>query len=211
MREGCWRDAGCDDSGEGLGRDTEGRTEQDGAGRRAGRRGCGRARPWHGAGVDGHAAQCTDEAVLVEPASPYEEEIDRVVAWVRAHDLTLVAILATHHHPDHIGGASALCKRLGLPLWAHAMTAQRLEGVVKVHRHLEDNETIVLRGGTIVRAVFTPGHAPGHQLQESKTYRSRVVHRSIRSVVVDQDRHTCQRLGLPSLLSVGKFESMDSD
>lgn len=109
----------------------------------------------------------TGQAVLIEPATPYQEEQDLMVDWIesaRSRGVELIAILATHHHPDHIGGAAALCERLGLPLWGHAMTAQRLSGVVELDRLLEDGERIELDGPikTSLTSVHTPGHAPGH-------------------------------------------------
>ncbi|MEM9730372.1 MAG: MBL fold metallo-hydrolase [Myxococcota bacterium] len=109
----------------------------------------------------------TGQAVLIEPATPYEEELDLMVSWVeasRASGVEPFAILATHHHPDHVGGATALCERLDLPLWGHAMTAQRLDGVIKLDRLLEDGDRIELDGTTptALTAMHTPGHAPGH-------------------------------------------------
>ena len=109
----------------------------------------------------------TREAVVVEPATPYREEQDLMVEWVQAARLKgvePVAILATHHHPDHVGGAMALRERLQLPLWAHAMTAQRLDGIVEIDRLIQDGERIDLSGPTptALTAVHTPGHAPGH-------------------------------------------------
>ena len=109
----------------------------------------------------------TGQAVLIEPATPYQEEQDLMVDWVesaRSRGVELIAILATHHHVDHIGGAAALGERLGLPLWGHAMTAQRLSGVVKLDRLLEDGERIELDGPikTSLTSIHTPGHAPGH-------------------------------------------------
>ncbi|MBC7172156.1 MAG: MBL fold metallo-hydrolase, partial [Polyangiaceae bacterium] len=73
-------------------------------------------------------------------------------------------ILATHHHPDHIGGARVLSEKLGLPLWAHRQTADRLAGVVQFERLIEDGERIELDGPEpiVLEAVHTPGHAPGH-------------------------------------------------
>lgn len=109
----------------------------------------------------------TKEAVVVEPATPYREEQDVMVEWVqgaRLKGVEPVAILATHHHPDHVGGAMALRERLGLPLWAHAMTAQRLDGIVEIDMLIQDGERIVLGGPTptALTALHTPGHAPGH-------------------------------------------------
>jgi len=109
----------------------------------------------------------TGEAVLVEPATPYREEQDGMAEWVqgaRLRGVEPIAILATHHHPDHVGGAMALRERLQLPLWAHAMTAQRLDGIVEVDRLIQDGERIELEGPTrtSLTALHTPGHAPGH-------------------------------------------------
>lgn len=58
----------------------------------------------------------------------------------------------------------ALRERLQLPLWAHAMTAARLDGIVEVDRSIQDGERIELEGSTptSLTAVHTPGHAPGH-------------------------------------------------
>jgi glyoxylase-like metal-dependent hydrolase (beta-lactamase superfamily II) len=109
----------------------------------------------------------TKEAVIIEPATPYREEQDLMVEWVqgaRLKGIEPVAILATHHHPDHVGGARALRDRLELPLWAHAMTAERLDGIVDIDMLIQDGERIVLDGPapTALTALHTPGHAPGH-------------------------------------------------
>lgn len=107
------------------------------------------------------------QAVLVEPATPYPDELQRAVAWVeeaRADGVDPIAIVATHHHADHVGGAVELARRLALPLWAHRLTAARLEGRVRFARHLEDGERIELDGPSpaALRVLHTPGHAPGH-------------------------------------------------
>ncbi len=105
------------------------------------------------------------DAVLVEPASPYEDEIERAVGVVearRAAGVRVHAILATHHHPDHVGGAVALKERLGLPLWGHAETIARLEGSVAFEREIADGEVLRFGEDLEIEAVHTPGHAPGH-------------------------------------------------
>jgi len=108
----------------------------------------------------------TREAVLVEPASPFPDEIDRAVAWAEEQQragLRFVAVLATHHHGDHIGGAAQIRQRLGLELWAHGRTAERAPSIT-VDRFLEDGEVIELDGPVPTRltCMLTPGHAPGH-------------------------------------------------
>lgn len=92
---------------------------------------------------------------VVDPGSPYPEQqaiLDQVLEAVPP-----VAILLTHHHGDHVGGAAALAERWSVPIAAHAATARRLAGRVSVTRTLEDGETVY--GAT---AIATPGHADGH-------------------------------------------------
>ncbi len=106
------------------------------------------------------------DVLLVEPATPYADEQRGFVEWARglvSRGQRPIAIFATHHHIDHIGGAQDLGRELGLPLWAHTLTADRLPGV-PVDRRIEAGESLVLDGPSPQRwrALLTPGHAPGH-------------------------------------------------
>jgi ribonuclease/clavin/mitogillin len=106
------------------------------------------------------------EVVLVEPATPYVSEQRAWVAWARglaAEGRRPIAILATHHHPDHVGGIEPIARELGLPLWGHAETITELPQVAFARR-LEDQDEIVLEGPVPERwtVLHTPGHAWGH-------------------------------------------------
>ncbi len=101
------------------------------------------------------------EFVLIEPAPVDPREQALLMQWV-GHAVERgarpIAVLVTHHHPDHIG-ATAIADELGLPLWAHAATAARID--TRVDRALEDGEVLEL-GGMQLQIVHTPGHAEGH-------------------------------------------------
>jgi ribonuclease/clavin/mitogillin len=109
------------------------------------------------------------EFVIIDPASPDEKEraalascIDDLLSEGRvARELIL-----THLHPDHVGGVNALVKHLDgrVGVAAHRLTAEALDGSIRVDRLIEDEELIELDGEPrlSLRALHTPGHARGH-------------------------------------------------
>jgi glyoxylase-like metal-dependent hydrolase (beta-lactamase superfamily II)/8-oxo-dGTP pyrophosphatase MutT (NUDIX family) len=108
-----------------------------------------------------------EEIIVIDPASPYEEEqreLDSFVDGMLAEGRRVREIILTHHHSDHVGGVNHLRKRLGVGVASHRLTAERLARSVQVDRLIEDNEMIELEGtpGWRLRALHTPGHTRGH-------------------------------------------------
>jgi glyoxylase-like metal-dependent hydrolase (beta-lactamase superfamily II)/8-oxo-dGTP pyrophosphatase MutT (NUDIX family) len=107
------------------------------------------------------------ELVAIDPGTPYPDEqelLDALLARLAGAGRPLRAILLTHHHPDHVGGAARLAARCAVPIRAHEATAARLAGAVPIARTLADGDRLPLAGAPprCLRVVATPGHAVGH-------------------------------------------------
>jgi endoribonuclease LACTB2 len=131
----------------------------------------------------------TRDFIVVDPGSPYEDEQAALAEFVKellAEGRRLREIVLTHQHPDHVGGVEALRAQLegvealraqlgadermrsqpvgAVRVAAHRLTAEALEGQVRVDRFVEDGDTIELEGDPSIslRALHTPGHTRGH-------------------------------------------------
>jgi len=107
----------------------------------------------------------TGELLIVDPGASDPAEIERLTGHVRAlaaEDCRPLAVVLTHHHLDHVGGAAAVSEQLGIPVWCHARTADRLP--FRPDRLLSDGEELTLAGSPAMRwqVLHTPGHARGH-------------------------------------------------
>jgi hydroxyacylglutathione hydrolase len=81
-----------------------------------------------------------------------------VFAWLEANDMRLTAIIATHHHADHVGGIPALCERHDVPVLGPAR-----ETVPGRTQALGEGDHIDVPGVALSLAVFDiPGHTAGH-------------------------------------------------
>jgi len=110
------------------------------------------------------------EAIIVDPGS----EAPEVLEYLRAHQLTVIALVNTHGHADHIGGNHWFSQQTGAPVWIHrldapyladkALNLAHLVGMdlqpVEPGRLLEDGDEIVL-DGSVLTVLHTPGHTPG--------------------------------------------------
>ncbi len=94
------------------------------------------------------------EVVVVDPgeAQPVAEHIDQ-------RGQRLVGILVTHHHPDHVGGVTALASRGDVPVWGPAR--ERVPGRT-VALTEGDQVTIEALDGLTLDVLDVPGHTAGH-------------------------------------------------
>jgi hydroxyacylglutathione hydrolase len=78
-----------------------------------------------------------------------------VVAWLKQHNLTLAAILVTHHHPDHTGGISELNDG-SLPVYGSAQSP--FKGITEP---LSEGDQFKLLGQTL-KVKTVPAHTLDH-------------------------------------------------
>ncbi len=94
-----------------------------------------------------------EEAIVVDPS-----EAAPVIAALSREGLRLVAILNTHHHPDHVGGNEALRERYGaVPVYAHVSDQGRVPAQTE---HVEEGKSFQA-GGFTWTALHVPGHTTG--------------------------------------------------
>ncbi|MDQ3352816.1 MAG: MBL fold metallo-hydrolase [Actinomycetota bacterium] len=116
---------------------------------------------------DRRSRQC----VLVDPAYA----VDDLVDIVEADGMDVVGVLATHYHPDHVGGSmmghdidgvARLLERVQCPIHVQADEApwvQRTAGVGEADLVAHGPGDVVTVGGVDITLVHTPGHTPGSQ------------------------------------------------
>lgn len=106
----------------------------------------------------------TTDVLLVDPATPYDDEQERfddVLATI-LEGRAVRGVFLTHHHQDHMGDATRLARLHRCPVYAHAETIARVDLGADIDMvRVSDGDDFAL-GTRCFRAVFTPGHAPGH-------------------------------------------------
>jgi len=94
------------------------------------------------------------EGVVIDPG----EEVLRIVKLISETNLRIRAILITHGHFDHTGGAEELRRITGASVYIHPGDAGALG--FRADASLSDGEEIAV-GRYKVRVLHTPGHSPG--------------------------------------------------
>jgi glyoxylase-like metal-dependent hydrolase (beta-lactamase superfamily II) len=115
--------------------------------------------------------RATGEAVVVDPAYAVRDLLDTV----EADGMKLTGVLATHYHPDHVGGAlagwgvegiSALLEIVQVPVHVQndeVPWVERTTGVGGSDLVGHDSGDVVRVGSVDVELIHTPGHTPGSQ------------------------------------------------
>ena len=81
-----------------------------------------------------------------------------VLAWLAQSGCSLSAIIATHHHADHVGGIPALRERYDVPVFGPAR-----ERIPERTDALGEGDAIEVPGMDLALEVFDiPGHTAGH-------------------------------------------------
>lgn len=112
----------------------------------------------------------SNSAVVVDPGS----DAQRIIEYIRLHNITVSSVLLTHAHFDHISGANALVKETGALVYIHALDAGALSDnylnlsapfgnpIEEVHFDMSVNEGDKIPCDDKVLEIWhTPGHTPG--------------------------------------------------
>jgi len=92
-------------------------------------------------------------AAVVDPG-----DAGPVLAYLRAENLTLAAILNTHHHADHVGGNAGLLQHYKVPVYG-----PHDERIPTVSHPLREGERFALKEFGVEFSVFEiPGHTRSH-------------------------------------------------
>lgn len=96
----------------------------------------------------------SEPSIVIDPAM---EEEDYLAAVLAAAGPEVAAIVVTHRHPDHVGGAAELAARTGAPVRAFGDDKAGGVEVSPVH----DGE-VITAGPFRLTALHTPGHSSDH-------------------------------------------------
>ena len=110
------------------------------------------------------------EGLVVDPG----DQIDDVLEIIERHGLHVKAIIITHAHIDHIGGAQKLKQATGAPVYMNLNDMELQKGLdrqaawlgveppepVAIDAPARDGDRLLI-GATELHVLHTPGHTPG--------------------------------------------------
>jgi hydroxyacylglutathione hydrolase len=131
---------------------------------------------------NGYVVGCerTRQAVFIDPG----DEVEQLLAFIAAEQLTVTHILLTHAHVDHVSGVAEAKRALGAPIYLHRddlfiyqnavrsgmMFGLTVEEPPPVDHYYEgpfdsadlaQGKEVFVFGDYEVRVAHTPGHCPG--------------------------------------------------
>lgn len=108
----------------------------------------------------------TQQALIVDAPTEVLASVESVLGQ---HGATLVGLVLTHTHWDHIGDMAAVCARFGVPMAVHELEQSKVTNPkggpeeiasAEVGRVLRDGDTVTI-GNRELLVMHTPGHSPG--------------------------------------------------
>lgn len=96
--------------------------------------------------------EASRQAVMIDPVL---EQVERDLAAIAEHGLTLRWCIETHAHADHVTGTGRLAQRLG------ARTAAPTHCEIPVAEHQVFDGDVLRFGAESLTALHTPGHTAG--------------------------------------------------
>ncbi len=112
----------------------------------------------------------TREAVVIDPG----DEIESILEILQKHSLKVTAIVITHAHIDHIGGAQKLKGATGAPVYMNANDRPLYDNIdmqagwlgmpvpERTEIDVDAREGVAVRlGGAEFQVLHTPGHTQG--------------------------------------------------
>lgn len=96
----------------------------------------------------------TRHAAVVDPG-----DADPVISYCTKHNITIDAILVTHHHGDHTGGITTLAEHYSTTVYGPAQ-----EPIPKCDHPLHEGDSVTLPtlNGLTFDIIDIPGHTSGH-------------------------------------------------